>query len=200
MPEVALDLYKRSMHAAELALGPDMAERYAGQFWAAPETRPYMRALRGLADVLLELEREDEAMAQLETMLRLNPADDQGVRYALLAYYLDQHELQPARTLLAAFETDTSTAWLYARVLLAYREERHGTEATRSLVEAALTANRHVPGILAQEEPDDFADGDEAVPPGSAAEATEYALAYEAAWTSTPGALGWLLAQAVQFP
>ncbi len=195
LPDVALDLYKRAVHAGELVLGEDMFVRFAGRFGTAPETRPYLTALRGLADVLFELSREEEAIGQLETILRLNPADDMGVRYALLAYYLDQFDLQPARDLIAAFVQEQSTMWLYSRVLLAYRDELQGAASTQALIAAALKANPHVPGILARQAPDVFADEDEAVPPGSAAEASEYVELNEEAWTSTPGAVAWLVSQ-----
>jgi tetratricopeptide (TPR) repeat protein len=195
-PEVALDFYKRAVHAGELGLGPEMFERSAGQFGTVPETRPYLRALRGLADVLLEVGREDEAIGHLETIMRLNPGDDMGVRYPLLAYYLDQFDLQPARDLVAAFATEDTTMWLYSRVLLAYRDELQAASSTQALIDAALAANPHVPGILARQAPDVFADEDEEVPPGSVAEASEYVELNEEAWTSTPGAVAWLLSKA----
>ncbi len=196
-PEVALDYYKRAVHAGELGLGPETFERLAGQFGAAPQTRPYLRVLRGLADVLLELDREEEAIGHLEAIMRLNPADDMGVRYPLLAYYLDQFDLQPARDLVAAFANENSTMWLYSRVLLAYRDELQAAPSTQALIDAALAANPHVPGILARQAPDVFADEDEDVPPGSAAEASEYVDLNEEAWTSTPGAVAWLLSKAI---
>ncbi len=196
LPEVALDYYKRAVHAGELGLGPEKFERLAGQFGAVAETRPYLRALRGLADVLLELQREEEAIGCLEQILRLNPADDMGVRHTLLAYYLDQFDLQPARELLAAFAQENSAMWLYSRVLLAYRDELQAAPSTQVLIDAALAANPHVPGILAREIPEVFAEEDEDVPPGSVAEASEYVDLNEEAWTSTPGAVAWLLSKA----
>ena len=194
--ELALDAYKRAVHAGELALGAAAFEQRAGQFWSTPETRPYMIALRGMADILLELEQEDAAIGHFETLLRLNPADAQGARYPLMAYYLDQHDLAPARALALAFQDERSTFWLYSRVLLAYRDELQAQASTDTLVQDALAANPHVPAILAEQTPDVFADDDEDITPGSAEEATEYVVAYEAAWTSTPGAVAWLLSKA----
>lgn len=55
------------------------------RFWGILETRPYMRALMGLAQTLVELGRVNEALAQFRELLRLNPNDNQGVRYPLLS-------------------------------------------------------------------------------------------------------------------
>jgi hypothetical protein len=202
--EVALDLSKRAVHAAELAVGPDALERMAGQSWGEPATRSYLVAMHGLVDVLLELDREEEAVVHMETMLRLNPGDDMGVRYALLGYHLDQFELSPARALLAAFPDETSTTWLYSRLLLAYRDEMQGDAETQRLVEAAVAANPYVPGMLLETEPDALIDDLADIEPGSPAEAASYAASFSEAWASTPGASPWLRARAaaagLEFP
>jgi tetratricopeptide repeat protein len=44
---------------------------------------PYMRARLGLAHSLWTAGRRDEAVQHLQDMLRLNPGDNQGVRYTL---------------------------------------------------------------------------------------------------------------------
>ena len=167
--EGALDLYKRAMHAGTLALGAETFKRDAGRFWDGAATQAYLRALWGLADTLLAMEREEDAIEPMVTMLRLDHGDALGARYRLLSYYLDQFDLQPARDLAVRFAEEQTATWLYSRVLLAYRDEQQDAAATRALVTAALTANPHVPGILARTHPDYFANEDEAIPPGSTA-------------------------------
>jgi hypothetical protein len=66
-----------------LALGPRGFKEYAGHFWGFLETRPYMRARAGLAGTLLKLGDVDGALAHYRDMLKLNPNDDQGIRYVL---------------------------------------------------------------------------------------------------------------------
>jgi len=78
-PEAAVDLYLRALAAAERAMEPGIFEE-AGSFWLLIETRPYMRALSGLAEALIALERLAEAAKQFKEMLRLNPNDNQGAR------------------------------------------------------------------------------------------------------------------------
>ena len=58
-----------------------MFEDDADEFWLIFETRPYMRARASLAAVLWRLGRREEAVAHQRELLRLNPRDNQGLRY-----------------------------------------------------------------------------------------------------------------------
>ena len=46
----ALDLYQKGVAACARALGPELFEEKIGYFWGISETRPYMRALKGLVN------------------------------------------------------------------------------------------------------------------------------------------------------
>ena len=83
-----LDLYTKAVAAAERTLGPEVFPRYVGRFWGIVDTRPYMRARLGLAIALWDAARRDEAIGHLQEMLRLNPNDNQGVRYTLAGFLL----------------------------------------------------------------------------------------------------------------
>src|ERR1700676_1758143 len=77
----ARDLYARGLEAGELALGPKGFKEYDGHFWGFLETRPYMRARGGLALALLKLGEEAAAVEHFRALLKLNPGDNQGIRY-----------------------------------------------------------------------------------------------------------------------
>ena len=83
------DLYEQAVAAAERALGPETFQEGVGHFWLLLETRPYMRAREALAHTLWTLGRREEAANHLREMLRLNPGDNQGVRYTLASWLLD---------------------------------------------------------------------------------------------------------------
>jgi hypothetical protein len=87
-PEEAADLYARGVAAGERALGPAAFGEDAGHFWGLVETRPYMRARLGLAQARWALGTRPEAVADAWDLLRLNPGDNQGVRYLLLRWLL----------------------------------------------------------------------------------------------------------------
>ncbi len=70
-------------------LGPEFFEENVGHFWGIVETRPYMRARLGLAFTLWGTGERDAAIEQAQDMLRLNPGDNQGVRYPLMLWLLE---------------------------------------------------------------------------------------------------------------
>src|SRR6202011_4309883 len=55
-PQDARDLYLKGVHAGQRAIGPHDFNDLVGHFWAVLETRPYMRARAGLAQVLWVLD------------------------------------------------------------------------------------------------------------------------------------------------
>ena len=191
-PEKARDLYIRGVEAGHLALGPGGFEEFDGHFWGFLETRPYMRARHGLAMSLLQLGEEDAALEHFRAMLKLNPNDNQGIRYLLLAGLLRRDDLPGAKTLLAAYGDEWSANWLYTRALIAFRENAGAKPATLKLLKDAQSSNKHVPAILAGIEPPVINDSGY-VTMGGPDEATDYLLEFGKAWKDTPGAIAWLL-------
>jgi hypothetical protein len=188
----SLDLYRQGVAAGERALGPEVFERSAGHFWGVLETRPYMRARLGLAHALWNVARREEAADHLTDMLRLNPNDNQGVRYSLAGFLLLLDRDDNLARLLEQFAHDDMAAWAYTRALLAFR--RHGdTPDARALLTAAQKKNRHVPPYLTGEkwpppgEPGCYS-------PGHESEALVYVRGFLAGWKSTPGAVAWMRA------
>ena len=186
----ARDLYAKGVEAGEWALGPEGFEKYAGHFWGFLETRPYMRAKAGLADVLKTLGNEKAAIGHYRDMIKLNPGDNQGVRYILAGLLLRRGEEAALQELLAAYEQEASPYWLYTRALLAFRAGSDGTKRAATLVKQALSSNQHVPAILAGTKPPVVSRG--YVTMGGADEATDYVAEFGSAWRGTPGAMEWL--------
>jgi hypothetical protein len=124
-------------------------------------------------------------------MLKLNPNDNQGIRYILAACLLRRGEEAELKELLAAYEDEGSAYWLYTRALLAFREGGGDNEQAVTLVKDAWSANDHVPAILAGTKPPVFEDRGY-VTMGGADEATYYFTEFGPAWHRTPGAVEWL--------
>jgi tetratricopeptide (TPR) repeat protein len=188
--EEARDYYAKGVEAGELALGPRRFKQYAGHFWGFLETRPYMRARAGLASTLLQLGDIDSALAHYRDMLKLNPNDNQGIRYVLAGCLLRQDNDSALKELLAAYE-DGSASWLYTRALVAFRESGDSDKQAAALVRGAWSANQHVPAILAGTKPPVISD-DGYVTMGGPDEATYYVTECGPAWHRTPGAVAWL--------
>ncbi|MBI2824015.1 MAG: hypothetical protein HYX69_04900 [Planctomycetia bacterium] len=185
--EDELDHYRQATEAAERALGPEFFAENVGHFWGISQTRPYMRARFGLADALNAAGREEEAIELYRDLLRLNPNDNQGVRYTLLPGLMALGRDEEAAALLKQFDEE-SASWAYARALLAFRLGGRSDAAAREL-RAATRINEHVPELLECDEPIPQ-------PPhyaiGSVEEACIAADQLQAAFHATPGALEWI--------
>jgi tetratricopeptide (TPR) repeat protein len=195
----ARDLYTRGIEAGELALGPAGFKEYEGHFWGFLETRPYMRARHGLALTLLELGEEEDAIGHFRAMLALNPNDNQGIRYLLLAALLRRGDTARVKALIREYADEWSAQWLYTRLLLAYRGGDAAKVATLKLAKEASSANMHVPVMLAGTKPP-VPSRDGYVTIGGADEATDYVREFGQAWKDTPGAIAWLIGTAEAAP
>lgn len=191
--EEARDLYQQGVEAGERAIGPEPFKEDVGHFWGILETRPYMRARAGLAQTLWLLGERRQAIEHLQDMLRLNPNDNQGVRYMLMGWLLGAGDDQALGKLLRRYKDDYSAEYLYTNALWLYRKEGATAKSKRALGEA-MGENRHVPLYLLGRKriPRDLP---EYISFGSESEAVSYAAGAIQAWRETEGALAWLAEQ-----
>jgi tetratricopeptide (TPR) repeat protein len=189
LPE-AKHLYEQGVAAGERALGPQTVVEDVGYFWGMLETRPYMRARAGLASCLWRLGECRQAIEHYTDMLRLNPGDNQGIRYVLANCLLREGDDSTLAKLLDQYKDDAMAEWMYTRALLAFRREGAGKKADAAL-KKALSQNKHVPAYLLRKKrlprqlPGYIGFGDEN-------EAVSYAAGATTTWQDTPGALDWL--------
>ena len=114
--EERIDLLKKLVEMGAENLGKKAFKTDKGHFWGILETRPYMRARSQLAQALVEANRLDEAVLEHEGMLDLNPGDNQGIRYGLLALYLAQKRLEDAAKMFETYDEREYSAifgWAY---------------------------------------------------------------------------------------
>ncbi|MCP5116635.1 MAG: hypothetical protein GY953_37890, partial [bacterium] len=173
----------------ERALGREFFEENRGDFWAIVETRPYMRARFDLACELLKADRRREAISHMNTLIGLNPNDNQGVRDYLLPAFFAENDLAGAQRLLDRYEGDGSAIHIWGRVLERYlagaveeaSEELELARERNPHAEAFLTGHRPLPRGV----PDYYAYGRES-------EAVYCALMLRPAWAAHPEAVHWL--------
>lgn len=79
-PEKALRHYEIGLLIGELSLGADFDGLLE---WGLIDNRPFLRCMHGYGLCLWRLGRYEEAGRIFEKMLRLNPSDNQGVRFVL---------------------------------------------------------------------------------------------------------------------
>lgn len=193
LPE-AIRLYEQGMAAGERAIGPEEFQEYEGHFWGVLETRPYMRAREGLASTLWAVGDSEAAISHFEDMLRLNPGDNQGIRYYLLSLYLETANDAALQELLKRYKNDYSAQWFYTLALVAFRKYGDGVRSGKKL-RAALDYNPFVPPYLLGRKRLPKEQGPY-ISPGNEDEAIDYASDGLRFWHQTPGALDWLRAAA----
>ena len=150
-----------------------------------------MRARAGLAECLWELGERDTAIGHLQDMLRLNPNDNQGLRHILTGWLLAVKDHDALEKLIDAYDEDVFTEWAYAKTLLEFR--RHGASPeAKSTLKTAWSRNAFVPDLLtgATRMPKRMTDY---ITLGSKEEAALYVLNNKENWSSTEGALQWLV-------
>ncbi|RJP72275.1 MAG: hypothetical protein C4532_06350 [Candidatus Abyssobacteria bacterium SURF_17] len=185
----AKDLYAQGVEAGKRALDPEMFVEDVGHFWGLIETRPYMRARAGLAACLWDMGNKEEATEHYMDMLRLNPGDNQGIRYEAAKCLLVLGRYEELEKLFDAYK-EGSAIWLYHRALFAFAKSGDTPEAGK-LLDRALHANPHVPLYLfgnkkmPKHEPHFYGMGDEN-------EAIIYVSQGIEAWASVDGAIVWL--------
>lgn len=189
-PVEAKTLYEQGVKAGERSLGKEMFQENVGHFWGILETRPYMRARLGLAQCLWAMGERKQAIEHYTDMLRLNPGDNQGIRYILASCLLEEGLDAELGKLLEQYEDDGAATWAYSRALLAFRKEGASKRANKYLKDA-LADNPFVPAYLIGRKrvpmhlPDYIGMGDES-------EAVVYAAEAIKAWKKTEGAIEWL--------
>jgi tetratricopeptide (TPR) repeat protein len=187
--EEEIQMYEKGMWIGQKELGKAFFKENKGHFWLIFETRPFMRAKYNYALALLELGKPNEAIAQFEELLELNPNDSQGVRYSLFIAYVERGDLQKAGRLLEQFEEDSAQSH-YNTLLLELLKNGFSAKA-KTLLKTAKENNKYVIPYLNERKrlpkaiPDSYGFGDED-------EAIVYADAHLHLWRMIEGLRDWL--------
>ena len=193
-PHRQLKLLEQGVAAGERAIGAANFKEWEGMFWGIVETRPYMRALAGVAALSWLMDDRQRALAIYQRMLVLNPGDNQGIRYSLSTCLLEEntpHTRDALRGLLSQFPDDAAANWAYSNALLLFQETGHATILSNRALKKALKANRHVPTYMLGMKPMPN-DMPQYIGFGDENEAVEYVGFALPAWAQTPGSLHWL--------
>ena len=192
-----IEQYRKAVAAGERSLGAKFIKKNTGHFWMIHETRPYMRALEGLA---ANLRGDGELLESLDTykkMLILNPGDNQGVRYQALYLLIEVDQDDSAEELYESYSDDASAWWRFGRALLDFRKSGD-TPKTRAILQDAIKYNPFVPQYLLEIKrrpstpPGYYGIGDEN-------EAMYYYDAAIRAWAHTDDVYDWLLDVSQEF-
>jgi tetratricopeptide (TPR) repeat protein len=179
------------MEAGRRALGDEAFSVPGFPFWLATESRPFMRAMAGLAQVLEMQGRVAEAADVQAEMLRLNPGDNQGIRYQHVPVLIELGRLDAARAVLESkeYREDGSALWGFAGALVAFKQGR--TDDAKRLLDEAMGRNPFVAPYLL--DPDLMPPGTFAGwTPGDESEAAMVADLLGDVWGADEAAMEWL--------
>lgn len=139
----AIVMARKAVDASRRTLGDAVFTEAAGSFWMVYETRPYMRAMAELARALQLADQMDAAIETWQEMLRLNPNDNQGMRYVLLYALLGMRRHEDLGKLIAQYEDDVEASWRFGHALWIFSRDGETPEAAAQL-QRAHDVNRHV--------------------------------------------------------
>ncbi len=143
-----------------------------------------------LASLEWDIGDRQSALARGWELLRLNPGDNQGMRYVQLVRLMHAGSLAEIDRLLSLYPEEGTAAWAFGRALHLFRSRGPVGEANAAL-SAAKRSNRHVvPYLLGERElplesPEFIGFGDER-------EAEAYVFDTIQLWDETPGAIACL--------
>ncbi len=188
--EQAKEYYLKGIEAGKKSLG-EKFEEYKGSFWGHHETRPFMRAMNGYANILWMLKEKSKAIQIMKEMIQLNPNDNQGIRHLLLTKLLIMNRLLEAEKLMSDYEDDGSVEWHYSKAYL-YFNKRSKSFLADDAFKEAMEYNSYVLQYLLgkREIPSEMP---EYISPGDKDEAISYLNSAIELWVNNKKALIWIM-------
>ena len=101
-------------------------KEYTGEFWTAPETRPYMRVRYTYFDVLISCGMMRRAIDEGQRLLELCENDNLGVRYQLMHLYAFMEDEMHALALHKQYGANEETQMLLPLAVLYYKMNQLG--------------------------------------------------------------------------
>ena len=133
-------LYRKALEFAE----PEVKDIPKGEFWGILESRPYMRALHGLGLTAWKQGSLEGAIGIFKQMLKLNPNDNQGVRYLMGPIYHQMGNLEEAAGWYERNGDDPHNLYNYGLALI---QQKKLEKAARILI-FAIFANPYIAPML----------------------------------------------------
>lgn len=193
-PIQSIKYFALAIDAAEKTLGKKFIEENVGHFWLMHETRTYMRAQQYLAQAYWDVKRQSDAIKICWNLLKLNPNDNQGIRYILFDFLLTDNRLEEVEQLLGKFPDETFAHWEYNKALYFYKKFGPESEKAKTQILHAEAGNPYVAKYLVGKLKIPSSGAPDSYSPGSKEEALCYVQSSLMPWLNTEGAMEWLKA------
>jgi len=139
-------LIVKAYQIARQTIPDDFIVGYDQILWSHMDNRPLLRVFQAYAEELYKSKDYEGAESAMEFLLRINPVDNQGIRYLLLKCL--QYQEQPLKILDLEneFEGDYSVEFMYGKVLALLQLDKTSEAATQLVI--AKSAFPHVAAEL----------------------------------------------------
>ncbi len=103
--------------------------------WNNLENRPFLRVIHCYGLELMKEQNFEKAIKEFEFILKINPNDNQGVRYLIIDCLFHLNKPDKILALCKLYHNDNSVEFLYGKVLASYLLGKKST-AKRQLIKA----------------------------------------------------------------
>jgi len=187
-------LLRKGIEAGRRALGDSTVQNLEVDFWKDLETRPFMRAVDGLARHLQDYSRTEQAIELWLELLRLNPEDNLDVRIRLVPALVEMERFDEASKLIDQYKWELEPALLFSKALMLFKQKGDSDESRDELYHAMQTNRFVIPKLLNLDaDLPDIVEDEEGTEEIEEAAATEYLTHNFTDWLDTEGAMDWLV-------
>ncbi|WAA12740.1 SEC-C domain-containing protein [Fervidibacillus halotolerans] len=144
--EAAFDWLEKGVKVGSEEWKEEMKDRNY-PFWSDVETRPFMRAKYNYALLAKWLGKISDAITQFEELLKLNPNDNQGARYLLIPYCIQEGMVQKTKQIIEQYG-DEDTVFFHMYTLMIELELNGITPTAKSIWKKMLKRNRYITDYL----------------------------------------------------
>jgi tetratricopeptide (TPR) repeat protein len=188
-PTIATAFFEKGSSIGRKKFGGEFMKLHKGHFWAAHETRSFMRCLFAHAECMYGIGKVRECVDVLEEIVKLNKNDNQGARDQLMLYLIQLDERDKYLKYHKRYNDGITAFSHFNYALFLFRTEGASDTANTALQEA-MKANPHVAAKLLSPRHD--LDIPQSYGIGDANEARYYAFYAYPVWRGIEGAVSWL--------
>lgn len=136
--ETRITILEEACHRSNLTFDYNQIAKHK-VWWAASETRPYMRALETLAHSLDLAFYVDDAIDQYIEILDLNAADNQGIRFVLMDCAIENNNLSVAKEVLKRYPDEDSISFSFVKALVTFLKYGKSSKAKKVIMHTGLS-------------------------------------------------------------
>jgi tetratricopeptide (TPR) repeat protein len=146
-PDKKREYFKKTIDVFKKHHNKKYFDETTGYFWGELETRPFMRGLQEYGICLWKDGKEQEAIETYREMLKLNPNDNQGIRFILINWFIIAGDFQDAHQLVSQ-HGEFMASMSFAALLLGIIEKENKKKIQKRYAQAVEKNPFIVPFLL----------------------------------------------------